>query len=104
MKKSITTQKKEADKSQEPKAGSTASLKEIRKRAGQERLTIELYLGDRHTHYCIVSEMGEVLIEDKLRGRASKDQNLPVPPPAAHSPLGSGPLATDSYRIVDREG
>lgn len=42
------------------------SMKELRKRAAAERLTIGLDLGDRHTHYCVLDAAGEVLVEDKL--------------------------------------
>jgi transposase len=42
------------------------SIKELRKRAAAERLTIGLDLGDRHTHYCVIDAQGEVLVEDKL--------------------------------------
>ncbi len=39
---------------------------QIHTRAAQERLTVGLDLGDRHSRYCILSERGDVIIEDTL--------------------------------------
>jgi len=60
-----TTSKKAAEKetAEGPRKG---SMKELRKRAAEGRLTIGLDLGDRNTHYCVISAQGEVLVEDKL--------------------------------------
>src|SRR5579863_1803604 len=55
-------------------AGKKPSMKELRKRAAGERLTIGLDLGDRHTHYCVLDAQGEVVVEDKLpTSKAGRD-------------------------------
>jgi transposase len=38
----------------------------IHSRAAEERLTVGLDLGDRHSRYCVLSERGEVIIADTL--------------------------------------
>jgi transposase len=43
-----------------------ATKAHIRKRAAQERLTIGLDLGDRNSSYCVLSEQGEILLENTL--------------------------------------
>lgn len=43
-----------------------ATIREIRKQASQQKLTIGLDLGDRSTHFCILNEQGEILMEDQL--------------------------------------
>ncbi|MBM3136313.1 MAG: IS110 family transposase [Chloroflexi bacterium] len=40
--------------------------KPIHSQAAQERLTVGLDLGDRHSRYCVLSERGEVVIADAL--------------------------------------
>ena len=42
------------------------TLREIHKQASRQKLTIGLDLGDRFTHFCILDETGEILLEDKL--------------------------------------
>lgn len=41
------------------------TLSQVKQRANREKLTIGLDLGDRTTHYCILNEEGEILIQDK---------------------------------------
>ena len=59
MKKHITAKKN-------PKALAQTNRQQIRKLAGQQRLTIGLDLGDRSSRYCILDEAGEVASEGAL--------------------------------------
>jgi len=48
------------------KKGSTAATKQS-KNISQQKLTIGLDLGDRHSWYCVVDETGHIQVEQRVR-------------------------------------
>jgi transposase len=83
-------------------------LRELRQRAEQERLTIGLDLGDRNTHYCVLDEKGEVLIQGKLATTKTGLNPLfePLPPTrvvlevGTHSPWASRQVAGMGHEVI----
>lgn len=83
-------------------------LRELRQRAEQGRLTIGLDLGDRNTHYCVLDEKGEALIQSKLvttkTGLNSLLEQLPptrvVLEVGTHSPWASRHVAGMGHEVI----
>jgi transposase len=76
--------------------------------ANQQRLTIGLDLGDRYSHYCILDEQGEIMIQDRLvTSQAGLDvvfQHVPASRVAleagTHSPWVSRHLGVLGHEVI----
>jgi transposase len=91
-----------------PKVLSKTSKQQLRKQASQQRLTIGLDLGDRHSRYCILDEAGEVVSEGSLpttkTGLNSLFEKMPSSRVAlevgTHSPWASRHLAELGHEVI----
>ena len=101
MKKNTTAKKSQ-------KALSTKQKNQIRKMASQQRLTVGLDLGDRHSRYCILNADGEVVSEGALPttkvGLSSLFEKMPSSRVAlevgTHSPWVSRQLAGYGHEVI----
>jgi transposase len=101
MKKNTTAKKN-------PKVLWKTNRKQLRKQASQQRLTIGLDLGDRHSRYCILNADGEVISEGTLPttkpGLSSLFEKMPSSRVAVevgtHSPWVSRQLAGYGHEVI----
>ena len=106
MKKDITARKKAASKP--GKKLSKTQRQQIREKGAEQRLTIGLDLGDRHSRYCILDEGGEVVSEATLlttkTGLNALFEKMPSSRVAlevgTHSPWVSRHLASLGHAVV----
>src|SRR5262245_26302623 len=90
------------------KAQSKSTTNQIQKMAKQQRLTVGLDLGDRHSRYCILDEGGEVVSEGKLptskAGFGSLLEKMTASRIAlevgTHSPWVSRQLASYGHEVI----
>jgi transposase len=81
---------------------------QIHRQAAEERLTVGLDLGDCHSRYCVLSERGEVMIEDTLpTTKTGLNRLLERMPPSrvvlevgTHSPWVSRHLAGMGHEVI----
>jgi transposase len=101
MKKNTTAKKNR-------KALSKTHKSQIRQMAAQQRLTVGLDLGDRHSRYCILDEAGEVVSEGQLpttkAGLNSLFEKMPTSRVAlevgTHSPWASRHVAGMGHEVI----
>jgi transposase len=85
-----------------------ATRTQIRRRAGRERITVGLDLGDRNSAYCVLSEAGEILLESTLpttkAGLGQVFEGMPQCRIAlevgTHSPWVSRYLASVGHEVI----
>jgi transposase len=85
------------------KKGSTAAAKQSRN-ISEQRLTIGLDLGDRHSWYCVVDEAGQVQLEQRVRTSAKGLQEVFRAMPRSRVALETGTHSPWVSRLLSELG